>query len=69
MSYWCDTTCSIRISCHYRTVPYILQVFAIEIVTVAVDFIPLAVEFGTFAVEFVGFSVEFVFNSSPLQWD
>ena len=39
---------------------YILQVFAIELVTFAVDFIPLAVEFGAFAVEFVALALQFV---------
>ena len=36
------------------TCNWMLQVFAIELVTFAVDFVLLAVEFGTFAVEFVG---------------
>ena len=34
-------------------IAYMLQVFAIELVTPAVDFVPLAVEFGAFGAQFI----------------
>ena len=68
-SYLCRVICNILLPklFGHQIISTLLQVSAIDLVTIAVDFLPLAVEFGTFAVEFVVLALQFVTLAMELE--